>query len=78
MDSKYEALYDHLSKIGHDVTLSFREVADIIGEDDLADSAYAHDAWWSTDDSTHTQSHAWTDTGFKADVDRDCHLVTAR
>lgn len=51
--SKYDPLFDYLKMKPHDVTLSFRQIADILGLDKLVDSAYEYPEWWSTNDATH-------------------------
>lgn len=74
--SKYDPLFDYLKMKPHDVTLSFRQIADILGLDKLVDSAYEYPEWWSTNDATHPQSSAWTDAGFRADADLGSQIVT--
>ena len=78
MESKYNLLYEYLSRVDCDVTLSFEEVADILGLEKLAASAYEYQEWWATGDSTHVQSSAWTDAGLIADADIDRQIVTFR
>ena len=63
--SKYEPLGDYLRKqAGNRVTLSFRDIANIIGEP-LPDSARQHRAWWANDPK-HVEAAAWLSAGWKS------------
>jgi len=63
--SKYDAVGDYLKKqTTSRVTLSFNEIAGIIG-DALPDSARNHRAWWANDPK-HVEAKAWLDAGWKS------------
>lgn len=62
--SKYAPLGHYLRLKGTDrVTLSFDDVADIIG-DALPPSAFEHAEWWANSPS-HVEALAWLDAGWK-------------
>lgn len=71
---KYDPLNDYLKNSHGDIVLSFGEIEKIIGEP-LPASAYKHSEWWSNNDSTHTQSSAWS-SEYKAVVDMEKQVVT--
>ena len=66
--SKYAPLGVYLSDQRVDrVSLSFDEVADIIG-DVLPASAYKYGAWWANETNrTHVEAHAWMKAGWKVE-----------
>lgn len=62
---KYEPLMMYLDKCGESqVTMSYKEIEAILG-DSLPISAHKKKEWWSNNDTTHTQSSAWSDVGYK-------------
>lgn len=66
--SKYEPLGNYLrAQKSNRVTLSFRDVTDIIG-DTLPASATAHVEWWANDtNGQHVQANEWLNAGWKTD-----------
>jgi hypothetical protein len=68
--TKYEPLAAFLrSRDAGKQELDFEEVKTILGFD-LPKSAYKHPAWWSNDETTHSQARAWLSAGWKtADLD---------
>jgi len=62
--TKYAPLGDYLRKQDTDrVTLSFDDIADIIG-DVLPPSAFEHLEWWSNErNGSHVEAHAWMNAG---------------
>jgi len=61
--NKYGPLRRYLQEQdGEHITLSFSDVADIIG-DSLPKSAREHAAWWAND-ATHVEAKAWMDAGY--------------
>lgn len=63
--SKYEPLGDYLkNQKASRVTMSFSEIACIIGEP-LPPSARAHSAWWANDPK-HVEAAAWLNAGWKS------------
>lgn len=71
--SKYDPLYWHLDDATGAVTLTFAEVADLVGG--LPPSAYEHPSWWSRNTSRHVQARAWVDAGYHADADLAARTV---
>ncbi|MEU5828636.1 DUF7662 domain-containing protein [Micromonospora tulbaghiae] len=65
---KYDGLRDHLRRRTAEVDMSFEEIANLV-PGGLPRSAYRHPAWWSNNDRTHPQSHAWHAAGFAARPD---------
>lgn len=65
MARRYEALTEHLRRVGEDaVTLQFADIESILGAL-LPGSARKHAAWWSN--STHSwRSRTWRGAGFRA------------
>jgi len=68
---KYEALEDYLagkSVSVCDITVSFRQIENIIGNK-LPKSAYTYTAWWAnqTDKKNRPQAKAWLDANFVVD-----------
>ena len=63
--SKYEPLLQYLLKSDQVlVTLSFRQVEEIL-DAPLPSSAHRYPAWWENEVSgSHTQSNAWMDAGY--------------
>ncbi|AKA67260.1 DUF7662 domain-containing protein [Clostridium scatologenes] len=54
------------------ITLSFKDIEQIIG-DTLPKSAYDHaEAWWAND-YTHSQAIAWIDAGYETDYVTDIY-----
>jgi len=69
--SKYDPLIQHLTNYrGDDLTLTFAEIEDLLGER-LPDTARSYEAWWAntTSDPTHTWANRWTAVGWRALVD---------
>jgi hypothetical protein len=64
---KYEPLYDLLLRSGPSVSLTFSELADLVGG--LPPSAHRHSAWWASDPTTHVQARAWLGAGYTAHAD---------
>ncbi|MGO9060394.1 MAG: Swt1 family HEPN domain-containing protein [Candidatus Binataceae bacterium] len=65
---KYRPLYDYLSRQTDDITLTFDEIEEILGEQ-LPPSAANYQAWWANEDPYGTmmvQKRAWLLAGFKA------------
>ncbi|MBW1649597.1 MAG: hypothetical protein JRJ44_02745 [Deltaproteobacteria bacterium] len=68
--SKYDPLYDYLTKIPSDVSekfLTFDEIDEIINNK-LPSSAYKHHSWWSnhkTSDGKHPCTQLWLEAGWK-------------
>lgn len=73
---KYEPLRDHLARHSADVTMTFDDVADLVGG--LPASAYRYAAWWHDFDDTHSQSRAWNSQSFVARPDLANRTVTFR
>ena len=64
----YTPLEQFLASVDEtEVSLTFSKIESIIGTS-LPPSAYNYKAWWSNDDPTHTQSMAWSNAWFKAEV----------
>ncbi len=68
MKTKYEPLEIYLqnqSRSKNEVSLSFREIEQIIGAS-LPASAHSYQAWWANqkDVSTRSQAKAWLSAGF--------------
>ena len=77
--SKYDVLGDYLrARVGRRrVQLTFREIEQIIG-DSLPAAAHKYRAWWANEvgPTTHTQSHAWMENGWRVtEVDRSEGVV---
>lgn len=62
----YTPLYVYFSKqTANEIILSFAEIESILAQQ-LPNSAYNHDAWWSNSQtSAHPYCHAWLDSGYK-------------
>lgn len=75
--SKYEPLPQFLSgKSVSSLRLAFREIEDILGFT-LPKSAYAHEAWWSNNETGHSHARAWIRAGWRtAAVDLAGRMVT--
>lgn len=72
MTAKYEPLELHLRETSpstHEVTLTFSELAGILGGP-LPSSAFTHRPWWGNqkDSKTRPQAHAWLSAGFAVDA----------
>jgi hypothetical protein len=72
MKSKYEPLEIYLAGLSPSMTeisLSFREIEDIIGAS-LPNSAHVYREWWANqaDLSTRPQAKAWIDAGFEVEA----------
>ena len=79
--AKYDPLYGFLKPFIGDLTISFADVARIIGCRKLPDSAYKRPAWWGNEKPTgksHVHSRAWMNAGYKADADLQKQEVTFR
>lgn len=64
---KYSPLRDHLKLAPHPLSLTFDDVARLVGG--LPRSAFEHRPWWAND-ATHMQARAWVDAGRRVeDVD---------
>lgn len=62
---KYDPLMLYLDKCDKSqITLSYREIEEILG-DSLPATAHKKAEWWSNNDTTHTQSSAWSDVDYK-------------
>jgi hypothetical protein len=59
-DPKYEPLSRHLRTAPHPVSMTFAEIARLVG--DLPPSAYVHPAWWANSRS-HVEALAWLEVG---------------
>ncbi len=69
--AKYDPLRDSLMGTAARVTLSFDEIADLVGG--LPLTAYQRQEWWSNNDDRHVQAAAWLAAGMKvvhADLSR--------
>lgn len=64
--AKYDPLRDYLRGRTTPVTMTFDEVADLVGG--LPKSAYDWQLWWRNDDP-HVQAQAWAAAGFDAEAD---------
>ncbi|HEY9473195.1 MAG TPA: hypothetical protein VIS06_05000 [Mycobacteriales bacterium] len=64
--AKYDPLRDFLRRRTTPITMTFDEVADLVGG--LPRSAYDWPLWWRNDDP-HVQAQAWGAAGFDAEVD---------
>ena len=62
--AKYAPLCDHLKRCSGPVTMTFGQIADLVGG--LPPSAAEYSAWWDNDDTTHVQSRSWGDAGYVA------------
>jgi hypothetical protein len=71
--SKYDAICDFLRSKAGTIEVSLAELSDLV-VGGLPPSPYNHEAWWSNDDDTHTQSRSWSAAGYHAEPD----LVTER
>ena len=75
-EHKYDPLYDFLKEFKGNLTISFEDVARIIGCDELPDYAYnSKGSWWYIGDR-HVQAEAWAKAGYKADPDFNKQEVT--
>ena len=76
--SKYDALTEWLKH--PQVTLSFREIEQIIAPETLTDAARQYRPWWGNErNNPSRQCHAWLDAGWKVDkVDLKAETVTFR
>lgn len=64
----YTPLEQFLASVDNsEVSLTFSKIETIIGTS-LPPSARNYNAWWANDDPTHSQSLAWLNAGFKAEV----------
>ncbi len=75
--SKYDPLIEHLAQYhGAELTLTFEEVEDLLGES-LPAAARTHQAWWAntTADPTYTWANRWTAGGWRSQVDLDGEYV---
>ncbi len=77
--SKYDTLKRWLQACDRpSVTLTFAELADILGFD-LPESALKYDSWWANSATGGSQIRAWRDAGWEvAEVDRAGRRVTFR
>lgn len=75
--SKYEPLPQFLSaKSVSSLRLGFKEIEDILGFT-LPKSAYAHEAWWSNNETGHSHARSWLHAGWRtAGVDLLAREVT--
>lgn len=75
--SKYKPLERHLRASGRThVTLTFSQIEKILGVR-LPDSARRHPAWWSNNEVSHVQAHAWKDPGYRTEkVDLSAEKLT--
>jgi hypothetical protein len=75
--SKYQPLADWLAAYaGDSVTLTFAEVADILGQP-LPVTARIMPEWWTREDAWHRHISMWRALGWEvAAVDRRGHRVT--
>lgn len=67
-NSTYYPLYKFLKESGKDeLTVKFSEIAKMIGEKKLTDSATKFRAWWANNLKKRSgQSKSWLDAGYKA------------
>lgn len=74
---KYRRLGAYLaSQPGHQITLSFKQIEEII-QAKLPASAIKHQAWWSAEVPRRSQETAWLEAGWKvARADRERRFVT--
>jgi hypothetical protein len=64
--SKYTPLENYLQSVQKNkITLTFKEVAEILNSD-LPASAFEYPQWWEND-SYHVQSKAWKNAGWKTE-----------
>jgi hypothetical protein len=75
--SKYEPLPKFLAaRNATSLRLAFREIEDILGFA-LPRSAYAHEAWWSNNETGHSHARVWMRAGWRtAKVDLTARMVT--
>ena len=77
--AKYDPLYEFLGRQSCSrIVMTFSEVARIIGDDELVDSAFRYPAWWANETNPnppHVQKKAWLNAGFKAHPDLDKQMV---
>ena len=75
----YDALHDHLAKqTGAEVTLTFDEIARLIGQP-LPASAQKYQAFWANEDPLKTRHYhckAWRTAGYKAKPNFGAESVT--
>jgi hypothetical protein len=71
--SKYTPLKEHLSRHGASVTMTFDEVANLVGG--LPASAFEYAPWWAKEHSTHVQARAWMEAGFAAHPNLTARMV---
>ena len=78
--AKYDPLYEYLKKQDKkEVSMTFGEVAEVIGDSSLTESALIYPAWWTNErnpDTSHVQAKAWLEAGFKANPDIKSKKVT--
>ncbi len=70
--SKYDPLQEYLTRVPtgrQEVTLTFLQIAKMMGQRDLCDSAYEHRPWWGnqTDYKKRPQAKAWMEAGWKVE-----------
>jgi hypothetical protein len=75
--SKYEPLPHFLSgKSASSLRLAFEDIEDILGFA-LPKSAYAHEAWWSNNETGHSHARVWMRAGWRtSEVDLASRQVT--
>lgn len=75
--SKYEPLPQFLSgKSASLLRLTFQEIEEILGFP-LPKSAYAHEAWWSNNETGHSHARSWLRAGWRtAAIDLAARKVT--
>lgn len=75
--SKYEPLPQFLlAKNVSSLRLAFQDIEDILGFT-LPKSAYAHEAWWSNNETGHSHARSWLRAGWRtAEVDLAACKVT--
>ena len=79
--AKYDPLYRFLKPFIGNLTISFADVARIIGCKSLPSSAYKRPAWWGNEKPTaksHVHSRAWMNAGYNAEADLQKQEVTFR
>jgi CBS domain-containing protein len=78
---KYSSLLDWLENqrtTGNRIVVSFNDVENVLGEP-LPASALEHRSWWANDATSHSQSRAWMQAGWKVhDVDFRSKAVVFR
>jgi CBS domain-containing protein len=68
IEGRYAPLTQHLQRQRRNIeriTLSFKEIDELLGEYGLPDSARRYRTWWANDSVSHSQSQQWLNAGWR-------------